>query len=976
MKNADVKLRTLFIILSMMAVLFFMMGGYLYYSSLSRFSEAHSHEEAAEQLREMGNNIDGYLTWSLLSVKSLAGLKELKQFLLNGDAPALAETNTLLDHFQNVLKVSVCYLMDNSGNTIASSNRDAPDTFVGENYGFRPYFIQSMQGRPAVYMALGVTSKTRGVYYSHPVYDDKGQSLLGVVVIKAPINPFQKDLVKSWDGVVLLTDPHGVVFVSSRPEWLYHMLWPTPSNKLSEIANTHQFGAGPWNWTGVKLMDKENAVDDQGNKYRMHQQALANYPGWQLVYLHSHSEVMKKIVTPLRRSIGASVIIFCLFFGIIVLFLFMKANTSIVERTKAEAELKKRKDELKSIFRAAPTGIGVVCNRVIQQVNDRVCEITGYARNELIGQSARIFYPSDEEYEYLGREKYRQIKEQGSGTVETRFKHKNGKIIHVLMGSTPLDPADLSAGVTFTVLDITKRKHSEAALIEEKEFTETILNSQQDTFFLFEIASGRAIRWNRAFNLITGYTDEEIAGMLVPKAYCSPEDLSRAASFTEKVLKKGIGRIALDLICKDGRTIPTEYNISVVKDNDGNPKYFISIGRDMTERKQAEKEKERLEAQLQQALKMEAVGTLSGGIAHDFNNILGIIMGNTEMAFDDVPDGNPSRQNLEEIKIACLRAKEVVRQLLSFSRKTEHLRKPIQVNDIVTESMKLLRASIPSSIDIDLNIPEKSETILADATQIHQVLINLCTNAAHAMEEKGGVLKIDVTNRLVDKENVSDFGELTLGRVVQITVCDTGHGMPPEVREKMFDPYYTTKSIGKGTGMGLAVVHGIVKSHNGGISVHSEPGKGTTVRVLFPLIDASAVTEDPLPQALATGTEKILLIDDEIALVKMQSRILKRLGYQVKTQTDPEQALELFRQNPSGFDLVITDMTMPHLTGEQLAREIFKMTPNLPIILCTGYSEKISNKTTALASGIRRYIEKPLNMREFARTIREVLDGG
>ncbi len=347
MKKTNLKLQTLFIVLSIMAILSSVIGGYLYYSTLKNSSEEWTHKEAIEQLRDLGNDIDAYLAWALLSVESLAGLKELSQSLLRKDVKVFAEVNSILDHFNNVLNVSVCYLMDDKGNTVASSNRDTPDSFVGKNYGFRPYFTKAIHGNPTVYMALGVTSGKRGIYYSHPVYSSGREKPIGVVVIKASIELIEKDFMNlRAAGAAVLVDPYGIVFISSRDEWLYQSLWETSLKETSDIAKTKQFGKGPWNWTGMKQKDKNIAVDTLGNEYRIHIQKLVNYPGWDLIYLHSDYRVLEEIIVPIRRSIGVGVVTLCIIFGSIVFFLYVKANASIVQRKKAEQALEFEKNKL------------------------------------------------------------------------------------------------------------------------------------------------------------------------------------------------------------------------------------------------------------------------------------------------------------------------------------------------------------------------------------------------------------------------------------------------------------------------------------------------------------------------------------------------------------------------------------------------------------------------------------------------------
>ena len=415
-------------------------------------------------------------------------------------------------------------------------------------------------------------------------------------------------------------------------------------------------------------------------------------------------------------------------------------------------------------------------------------------------------------------------------------------------------------------------------------------------------------------------------------------------------------------------TTKIPFTLSMTKDD-----AVLGVSIDITKAKQAEEERRNMEAQLQQAHKMESIGTLAGGIAHDFNNILGIIIGNSELALDDIPEWNSAKLNLKEILTASLRAKDVVRQLLSFARKTRLEKKPTHIVPIVKESLKLLRSSIPTNIEIRRTIPTNVDTILADPTQINQVLINLCTNAYHAMPDEG-IIEVILKNVEELGENApAQHPDLNPGRYVNLTVSDTGHGIPKEEIDRIFDPYFTTKEIGKGTGMGLAVVHGIVKEHNGIITVESEPEKGTTFSIFFPVVEKEVIIESESTEKLPTGNEKILFIDDEESLVYVGRNRLERLGYQVETKTSSVEALELFRANPDQFDLVITDMTMPQMTGYHLVEEFLKIRPDIPIILCTGFSEKIDEKK-AKAIGVVDYIEKPVDRHVFAFKVRKVLD--
>ena len=360
MKKVNLDLRTLFLILSLMAVLSVGVGGSLYYSAVKNSLFEAVHQKAEEQVNDLRNEIDSYKTWALKSVKFLSNLKPIKQPLISGGVIALSEVNIILDSFRDDLNVSVCYLIDPSGKTIASTNRDTATSFVGKNYGFRPYFKEAMQGRPSVYMALGITSKKRGIYFSHPVYGEEKDKPLGVVVIKASLETIEKQFQKNFDGIVLMTDPHGLIFVSSRKDWLYNFLWKASSETVLDLTKTKQFGEGPWNWTGTKIFDEENAVDKLGNKYKIHQQQLDTYPGWQLTLLHSHIWLIKRIAGPLSRTIGISAVLLFLCFGVIVFFLFRKANNEIVQRKKAEKEQKLSLSRLQATLESTTDAILVV----------------------------------------------------------------------------------------------------------------------------------------------------------------------------------------------------------------------------------------------------------------------------------------------------------------------------------------------------------------------------------------------------------------------------------------------------------------------------------------------------------------------------------------------------------------------------------------------------------------------------------------
>lgn len=406
---------------------------------------------------------------------------------------------------------------------------------------------------------------------------------------------------------------------------------------------------------------------------------------------------------------------------------------------------------------------------------------------------------------------------------------------------------------------------------------------------------------------------------------------------------------------------------------DGSVESVLVISRDITERKQAEEERRQLEIQLRQSQKLEALGTLAGGIAHDFNNILGTMLGYTEALLKRYTENCLEKKYLKRVYQAGERATELVRQILLFSRSQEHQLTPMHIAPIFDETLNMLRATIPTTIDIRPHIQPNCHPILADATQIQQVIVNLCVNASHAMRETGGILEVVLEDVIYDIDQALVL-DLTAGSYLKLTVRDTGCGMPPEVQEHLFEPFFTTKEPGEGAGLGLSVVHGIVKGHHGVITVESAPGQGTTFAIFFPVTDEPVPQE---PQAREPGTVRrdkgyILIVDDEPNLADLYDMVLTRLGYQVTICHTGDEALETFRADPDRFALVFTDQVMPGMTGTQLSQKLLTIRADLPIILVTGYSDTIS-EIEAKTLGIRHFLMKPVKIHTLIKTIQRCL---
>ena len=436
--------------------------------------------------------------------------------------------------------------------------------------------------------------------------------------------------------------------------------------------------------------------------------------------------------------------------------------------------------------------------------------------------------------------------------------------------------------------------------------------------------------------------------------------------------KKSIYKI--EFLQTDGQNVPCSLSASPYFNNLGERTGSFAFVTNLSIIRKTEKEKEKLEHQLLQAQKMEAIGTLAGGIAHDFNNILAVILGYTEMARDDSQPGSTVAEDLDKVLEASNRAKSLVQQILAFSHQDDIECFILQSATIVEKAITMLRPSLPTTIEINQDIDAEAGFIFANPTQIHQIVVNIGTNAFHAMEETGGKLDISLKETELSAEDLTHETSIEAGTFVQLSICDSGPGIAPKIKNKLFEPYFTTKETGKGTGMGLSIVHGIVKSYGGFISLYSELGEGTAFHVFLPVVEKGVQPDDiKTVEHLPVGKERILFIDDEKILAEMGKNILERIGYHTTVRDSSLEALETFQNDPDQFDIVITDQTMPGMTGADLARRMLQIRPDIPIILCTGYSSIITEEK-AKSIGIREFAMKPLTMKNIAVLIRKVLD--
>ena len=628
-------------------------------------------------------------------------------------------------------------------------------------------------------------------------------------------------------------------------------------------------------------------------------------------------------------------------------------------------DITKRKESesvLESIFKASPAGIGHVGpDRTLMRVNEKICEMTGRTEESLIGQNSRILYPSTEDYEAVGKDKYEQIRNKGTGIVEARWQRKNGEIIDVLISSTPIDPADISKGTIFSALDITGWKMAEKEISKLSQAVE-----QSPASIVITGLDGIIEYINPKFTQITGYTLDEVRGLntnILKSDNISPDEYK---DLWDTITSGNVWEGEFHNKTKGGKFFWEKATIAPIFNEKREIINFLAVKKDITEQKA-------LEAQLQQSQKMEAIGLLAGGVAHDFNNLLTIINGYSGIILADLDRSNPIFNKVQQILAAGDRAASLTRQLLAFSRKQVMQPEILNINNQISRMEVLLRRLIGEDIDLVMIYSEQLKRVKADRGQIEQVIMNLVVNARDAMPTGGG-LTFETKNVNLDKSYAGIHSDIKSGDYVMIRISDSGMGMDKEVLDQIFDPFFTTKESGKGTGLGLSTVYGIVRQSKGSIQVNSEVGKGTAFEIYLPAIEETNVNATrATPVNSVRGSETILVVEDEESVRGLTVLALTRLGYQTFQAKNGIEAFEIIEENSDQIDLVMTDVVMPLMGGPELAEKIIQSYPEIRLVYISGYTDQAIVSRSIQGKKID-LIQKPFSMHGLASKIREVLD--
>jgi PAS domain S-box-containing protein len=818
------KLRLILLVLSLLAFLSASMGGYLYYSSLKKSAFMEAERQAVARVQAIKKSLSSFLSENIKPVRALAGMRELRQILVRpDDDTALENANAILDHFNETLDVEVCYLMDHGGSTIASSNRDAPDSFVGQNFDFRPYFRQAIQGTSATYLALGTTSGRRGAYYSHPIFENELNNPIGVVVIKASIELVEKELVTDYDEIVLVTDPQGVVFISNRKPMLYHSLKKLSSEQLSEIARSLQFGTGPWTWTGIEAKGEKYAIDSSGNGYLLHQTDLDNYPGWRVIHMRSLKAISKTVSDPLIRIAGPLILTLCVLIGLSVFFLYRKASLEIRKRQSAEKALRESQERYRSLYHKTPAMLhSIDTNGCLVSVSDYWVEVLGYEREEVIGQKLTDFF-TESSRRYAKDTVFPQFFKTGfCKDIPYRFVKKNGGTIDILLSAISDRNARGGTARSLAVsIDVTERKRAEEAL---KLATEKLSQYSQDlerqvlkrtreissilkytpAVVYIKDRDGHYILVNFRYEELFGVQNDEARGKtdyeILPK-----EVADQFRTNDQKILSEKRSFQVEEHILQN-ESMHTYLSVKFpVYDESGSVSGVCSISTDMTALKKAQDQLRRLSGSIMASQEKER-----SAISRELHDELGQVL--TALRMDSIWIQRRLKEAEPEVAERAMTMCNLIDKTIKEVRSLAFRLRPGVLDDLgLVEALEWYTADFERRTAITCvfehaNVPKTNEAV---ATAAYRITQEALTNVArHSFSNS-----VNVTMQ-VQK------------RILTLAVIDNGRG-------------FNTLELSESKGLGVAGMRERAALVGGFLEVQALPEKGTSVYFKVAINDES-----------------------------------------------------------------------------------------------------------------------------------------
>lgn len=888
------------------------------------------------------------------AVQSMAGSPWIIPALIDRQSKTLDQANSVLDRYSHSLTSSVCYLMDLQGIVIASSNRSGPDSFVGKNYGFRPYFQKPREGSSAWFVALGITSQERGYYSGYPVRDPEGK-IAGVAVIKKSIGKVEE--LFHQPSPVFLIDPHGIVFLTNRPEMLMQSLWPLSPDTARELMASQQFGPGPFVPILAQAPADRSECLFEGKRLLVMRKPLLQ-EGWSLVVLISPQPIAY------ARLLGISV---TLILGFLLIGVACFVDMTIESNARIRKELSERQQAettLQKVIDNAPIGIYIVQQGIIKMVNPGFEKITGFAEQELLGKPPLSLVLPDFQAKVRGNA-IKMLQGERHFPYEYQVMNKQGEKKWIMEAVTSISLTGQRATLGY-FMDITHRRTVEEALTRSEITLETIVEAAPIGIGL---VVNRTFQWaNENMADLTGYASKELIGLNARLLYPGDEEFERVGDkLYADILVTGKETLETRWKRRDGNIIDVFLSASPLDLTDLAAGVVLTA-MDVTERKL-------LEYQLAASQRMEAIGLLAGGVAHDFNNILSAIMGYSDIMMMDLERDDPVSAYTKEIMKAAHRGNSLTHQLLAFSRKQILQPRALQINEVVKGMGMLLHRLIGEDIDLVTVLEANIGCINADPGQMEQIIMNLVVNARDAMPQ-GGKITIETATTFLDEEYGRSHRAVSPGFYVVLMVSDNGAGMDAATKDHIFEPFFTTKALGKGTGLGLATVYGIVKQSGGHIWVYSELGQGTTFKIYLPRMEA-AVPVTAKPQAYAAtslhGVETILVVEDDEALKAVTAQALEKFGYKVLLAGHGEDALSICEQYPATIHLMLTDVVMPQMSGGELAKRLKSLCPAIKVLYMSGYTDNAIVHHGVLDKGLA-FLQKPFKVNTLIAKIRQILD--